>query len=66
LIEDVKYESSKNWPINNMVIRFGSNKKHVGFIFCFYRYKTHEMCGDIYSEKQGTDLSYSLNEHIDE
>jgi len=67
LITYIKFESEKNGPIvNNMVVRYGSNIQHVGFIFRFYRYNAHEMYGDIYTELKNTDLSNSVNKHVDE
>jgi len=50
LIENVKAESEKYGVKDNMIIRYGSSTKHVGFIVCMCNYKTHKLYKDIYTE----------------
>ena len=47
LIENVKSESTKYGKKYNMIIRYGSSKKHFGFIVCMFNYKTSKLYGDI-------------------
>jgi len=48
-----------------MIIRFGSAKRHVGFIVCMFRYKTQKLYGDINTEINDKDLNVDLNKQID-
>jgi hypothetical protein len=50
---------------NNTIIRFGSPKKHTGFIVCMYNYKTHKLYGDIYTEIQNKNLTIDLDKQIE-
>jgi hypothetical protein len=50
LIANVTEESNKYGVKDNMIIRYGSSKKHVGFIVCMFNYKTHKLYKDIYTE----------------
>ena len=65
LIENVKAESTKYGVVDNMIIRFGSPKKHVGFIVCMYNYKTHKLYKDIYTHIKDRNLTVDLNEQIE-
>jgi hypothetical protein len=65
LIENVKSESNKYGKKDNMIIRYGSPKKHFGFIVCMFNYKTHKLYGDIYTEIQNKDLTIDLNKQIE-
>ena len=65
LIENVKSESTKYGVVDNMIIRFGSAKKHVGFIVCMYNYKTHKLYKDIYTEIKDRNLTVDLNKQIE-
>jgi len=65
LIENVKSESTKYGVVDNMIIRFGSAKKHVGFIVCMYNYKTHKLYKDIYTEIKERNLTVDLNKQIE-
>ena len=65
LIQNVKSESNKYGKNDNMIIRYGSPKKHVGFIVCMYNYKTRKLYGDIYTEIQNKDLTIDLNKQIE-
>jgi len=47
LIANVTEESNKYGVKDNMIIRYGSSKKHVGFIVCMFNYKTHKLYKDI-------------------
>jgi len=60
LIRNVKSESTKYGKLDNMIIRFGSPKKHFGFIVCMFNFKTHKLYGDIYTEIKDTDLTPHL------
>jgi hypothetical protein len=65
LIENVKADSERYGVKDNMIIRFGSAKKHVGFIVCMYRYKTQKLYGDIYTEIKDKNLTVDLNKQIE-
>jgi len=65
LIANVKEESEKYGMKDNMIIRYGSSKKYVGFIVCMYNYKTHKLYGDIYTEIKNKDLTIDLNRQIE-
>jgi len=65
LIENVKADSEKYGITDNMIIRFGSAIKHVGFIVCIFRYKTQKLYGDIYTEIKDKNLNVDLNKQID-
>ena len=65
LIENVKLESTKYGVVDNMIIRFGSAKKHFGFIVCMFKYKTHKLYGDIYTEIKDRNLTDDLNNQIE-
>jgi len=65
LIENVKADSERYGVKDNMIIRFGPAKKHVGFIVCMFRYKTQKLYGDIYTEIKDKNLNVDLNKQID-
>jgi len=65
LIANVKAESEKYGVKDNMIIRYGSSKKHVGFIVCMFNYKTHKLYGDIYTEIKNKALTIDLNRQIE-
>ena len=65
LIENVKSESTKYGVKDNMIIRFGSSKKHVGFVVCMFNYKTAKLYGDIYTEIKDRNLTVDLNKQIE-
>ena len=65
LIENVKHDSTKYGVVDNMIIRFGSPKRHFGFIVCMFNYKTAKLYGDIYTEIQNKDLTIDLNKQIE-
>jgi hypothetical protein len=65
LIANVKEESEKYGVKDNMIIRFGSSKKHVGFIVCMFNYKTHKLYKDIYTEIKDKNLTIDLNKQIE-
>ena len=65
LIQNVKLESNKYGVVDNMIIRFGSAKKHFGFIVCMFKYKTHKLYGDIYTEIKDRNLTVDLNNPIE-
>jgi len=65
LIENVKLESNKYGTKDNMIIRYGSPKKHFGFIVCMFNDKTHKLYGDIYTEIKDRDLTVDLNKQIE-
>jgi hypothetical protein len=65
LIANVKEESNKYGMKDNMIIRYGSSKKHVGFIVCMYNYKTHKLYKDIYTEIKDKNLTIDLNRQIE-
>ena len=65
LIANVKQESEKYGVRDNMIIRFGSTQKHVGFIVCMYKYKTHKLYKDIYAEIKNKNLTIDLNRQIE-
>ena len=65
MIENVKAESEKYGVKDNMIIRFGSAKKHFGFIVCMYNYKTHKLYKDIYTEIKDRNLTIDLNRQIE-
>ena len=65
LIENVKLESNKYGVKDNMIIRYGSQKKHVGFIVCMFNYKTHKLYKDIYTEIKHRNLTVDLNRQIE-
>ena len=48
-----------------MIIRFGSAKKHFGFIVCMFNYKTHKLYKYIYTEIKDRDLTVDLNKQIE-
>jgi hypothetical protein len=64
LIEHVKGDSEKYGVKDNMIIRYGSQKKHVGFIVCMYNYKTQKLYGDISTEIMDRNLTVDLNRQI--
>jgi hypothetical protein len=65
LIENVKGDSEKYGVKDNMIIRFGSAKKHAGFIVCMCNYKTAKLYGDIYTEIKDRNLSVDLKKQIE-
>jgi len=65
LIKNVKEDSEKYGIKDNMIIRFGSAKKHFGFIVCMYNYKTQKLYGDIYTEIKDKNLTIDLNRQIE-
>jgi hypothetical protein len=65
LIENVKSESTKYGTKDNMIIRYGSSKKHFGFIVCMFKYKTQKLYGDIYTEIMDRNLTVDLNNQIE-
>ena len=65
LIANVKEDSEKYGIKDNMIIRHGSSKKHVGFIVCMFNYKTHKLYGDIYTEIRNKNLTIDLNNQIE-
>ena len=65
LIANVKEDSEKYGIKDNMIIRHGSSKKHVGFIVCMYNYKTHKLHGDIYTEIKDKALVIDLSKQIE-
>jgi len=65
LIENVKLESTIYGVVDNMIIRFGSAKKHLGFIVCMFNYKTHKLYKDIYTETKDRKLTVDLNKQIE-
>jgi hypothetical protein len=65
LIENVKLESTKYGKKYNMIIRYGSPKKHFRFIVCMFNFKTHKLYGDIYTEIKDRNLTVDLNKQIE-
>ena len=65
LIENVELESTKYGVKDNMIIRYGSSKKHVGFIVCMFNFKTHKLYKDIYTEIQNKEFTIDLNRQIE-
>jgi len=64
-IANVKAESEKYGIKDNMIIRYGSQIKHVGFIVWMFRYKTQKIYGDIYTEIKDKNLTVDLNKQIE-